>query len=624
MPRTLARYLAVEVLPLAALANVLVNAAAGRALYPARVPLGGPHGLGGDTLATAFLIGFFTLALVMPAARREARAGRLVGRGRRWLGWPARHPLPSALGFGLVTALALGLPFVAALAARGVTLLGRADFVALKAGFAGATGVVTAIAAALVGVGGAPAAGADPRWCRDAAAPVGGPVYPCDYIDKGGLAVTSRAHGCSGTPTWQLVVAGALDPAHVRTALADTVTRYPSLATRVQALDGVPALATRFRYAWDPAFRVDDVFEAVDLRGDAAGLGRLTRALHDRHLDLFTDFPLTLTLARTGDEGCRLFFRQHHAIADGHAFIDLLADFAGFLEAARAGRRPPPEALAPIGRRGELEALGLGRARRVAWTLAGYGWLLGALGRALLRPVVPLLQNRSNDYTGENGTVHWSLPDDVLAGWNAARKRLGVSLNSLLTAALLRANQRLHRARGLPLGRTAGTLVMETRPRDGSFRSFANHLATIDVEAPLDRLDDPVALARRVQAQVDRQRAASTPLKRLLCERQLVARMPLEQLQRLVFESKRPTYNLNFSNLLALPFPRLGGDGWAVEEVLITTPVTPRSGIVLTAIRYGGRVVFNFNYKASAVSREDTEALRAEFEGAIGELTAPR
>ena len=59
---------------------------------------------------------------------------------------------------------------------------------------------------------------------------------------------------------------------------------------------------------------------------------------------------------RTGDDSCRLLFRQHHAIADGRAFIGLLADFAAFLEAARAGRRPPPEALAPIHRQSELGA----------------------------------------------------------------------------------------------------------------------------------------------------------------------------------------------------------------------------------------------------------------------------
>jgi hypothetical protein len=129
-------------------------------------------------------------------------------------------------------------------------------------------------------------------------------------------------------------------------------------------------------------------------------------------------------------------------------------------------------------------------------------------------------------------------------------------------------------------------------------------------------------MARAVQAQVDAQKRSNRPFKRLLAERALVLGMTLAQMRRIVFESKRASYNLNFSNLIALEFPTLGGDGWKVDEVLITTPVTPRTGIALTAIRYNGRLVFNFNYKASAASRADTEELCARFAEVVGELTA--
>ena len=63
-----------------------------------------------------------------------------------------------------------------------------------------------------------------------------------------------------------MVVEGAMDPAHVRRALADVVTRSPSLSTRVQALDGVPPAAARYRYAHDPAFQLDAIFEVVGKR----------------------------------------------------------------------------------------------------------------------------------------------------------------------------------------------------------------------------------------------------------------------------------------------------------------------------------------------------------------------
>ena len=624
--RSVRRYLLVKVLPLALLVNVVLNFVVGRILYPAghAVPLVGAHGIATDTLVGAFLLGLFTLLLGAPVARHEARAGRVRGggSGRRWLGWLARHPLGGALGFGVASSLVLGVPVLAALAALGVHALERDLFVGFKAAFAGAAGVITAVAAARLAVAPEPDVSHDPRWCRDPALPVGGAVYPCDYIDKGGLAVTDRARGCSGTPTWQLMVAGALDAATVRRALADVMTRYPSLTTRVQSLDAVPRLARRFRYAHDPSFDVDQLFAVVDLRHDPSQLAALTCELHNRHLDLFTDAPLTLTMAITGDDHCRLFFRQHHAIADGRAFIGLLVDFAAFLDDARAGRRPAPSALAPIGRRTELEALGLPRLRRALDTVAGYGWLLRMLWRGLRHPVVALSQNRSNDYRGDNGTVHWLVGDGVLEGWNRARKRIGVSLNSLLTAALFLANQRWHRARGLPLGRTNGNLIMETRPRDGSFISFANHLSTLDVEADLGRVDDLATLARTFQEQVDAQRRARTPIKRLLCERQLVLALPLEVLQRIVFQSERPSYAVNFSNLIALELPTLAGDGWRVEQILITTPVTPRTGIALTAIRYHGQLSFNFNFKSSAATRAETEALCGYFRTLLAELTA--
>ena len=97
--------------------------------------------------------------------------------------------------------------------------------------------------------------------------------------------------------------------------------------------------------------------------------------------------------------------------------------------------------------------------------------------------------------------------------------------------------------------------------------------------------------------------------------------MTLAQMQRLVFESKHPSYNLTFSNLDRARLPALAGDGWRVEEVLITTPVTPRTGVALTAIRYGGRLTFNFNYKSTASTRDETAAIADEFARVLAELT---
>lgn len=621
--RSLASYLLVSGV-LAVVVNVVINAVVGHALYAgvAQVPLTGDPSIAGDTIVGAFLIAFFTIVVVAPATRREIRSGRVRGGGKLALpGWFARRPLLAAVAGGFVSAIVIGGGAVAIIAAVGVAPMAGQGFLAFKIAFAGAWGGLAAVLVAALAAAGEPEPVDDDRWCRDPAAPVA-VSYPLDYIDKGGLAVTSARHGCSGTPTWQLVVTGVPDPAAVRAALGDLLVRYPALATRVQSLDAIPEYARRFRYA-AVATDVESIFELVDLRGRPAGeLEALIHGVWDRHLDQFRDAPISLTMAITGDDQCRLLFRQHHGIADGRAFIGLLRDFAAFVRARQGGGAPDAAALAPIGRRSELDALGLSPATRVRYTIAGFASLTVSIAKALLRPTSILVQNESADYTGANGAVRWIVDDTTLDGWQRARKQLGVSQSALFTAALFVAAQRWHRELGRKLGRVNASLVMETRPRDGGFVSFANHLATLEVELHLGRDLDPAATARAFHGQLKRQLDRKRPFKRLLCERAIVAGMPLDRLQALVFDAKRPAYNLNLSNLIPLEFPVLSGAGWTVDEVLITTPVTPRNGIALTVIRYNGRVCFNFNYAASAVSAAQATELARHFRDALETLTA--
>ncbi len=613
------RYLLLKVVLPGAVLNFVINWLAGQGLLPAgpTLPLWGTPGMAIDTLVGGFLIAFFSMLLVIPGGRREARSGRVRGLGRQasWLRAPARRPVLVAVGGGVVFALLLAAPAVWYWSARGVEQMDRDGYIWIKAFMSAGIGVTVSVVAALIGLAPEPDVSGDPRWLRaDGAGAPQGPSYPCQYLDKAGLAATDRAHGCSATPTWHLQVRGVLDPAHVRVALADLLVRYPSLATRVRALDGVPPHATRFRYVHDPAVSADALFAHHDLRGQApAVFEALCREHHSRFLDPFTEPPLTLTLAVTADDACHLLFRQHHAIADGRAFIALLGDFATYLEAARAGRRPVAATLVPIGRRDELEALGLSAPRRLAYTLAGIGRLFAGRLVGVARPLRALRQNLGNDYTGADGTVHRVFGADALARWKADGKAHGVSLNSWLTAALFAANQRWHHAADLPVGRTSGILMMETRPRDAGFVSFANHLAALEVTVDLRGAPAQPALARAIQAQVEQQRRRDVPLKRYLMERFFVRVLPLDELHKVVFASKRPSHSLDFSNLIALDFPALGGDGWSVDEVFITTPVIPRAGIVLTVIRYRDQVCFNFNYTASAVARDEVERLAAQF-----------
>jgi len=623
MRRSLARYLLINGI-LALLVNVGINAVVGNAVYghARAVPLTGDSSIAGDTIVGAFLIAFFTLLIVAPTARREVRSGRVVGGGKvRLPAWFERRPFVTAVFGGIVSAALIGGATVAVVAARGITTMSVGGFLAFKVGFAGAWGSLSAVLVAALAIAGEPEPADDDRWCRDKAAPPAG-SYPFDYVDKGGLAVSSARHGCSGTPTWQLVVTGVPDPAAVRAALGDLLVRYPTLATRVQSLDAIPEYAKRFRYTHTPT-TVDSIFELVDLRGHpASDVERVIRDVWNRHLDQFREPPMTLTMAITGDNQCRLLFRQHHGIADGRAFIGLLTDFARFLGARETGNAPGM--IEPIGRRSEVEALGLSSATRVRYGLLGFGSLVRSIVKALVRPVTMLVQNEIADYTGANGAIRWVVDDTAIDAWQAARKQLGVSQSALFTGALFLATQRWHRALGRRLGRVSASLVMETRPRDGSFVSFANHLATLEAELPLDRDLDVPAATRSIHAQLKRQLDSRRPIKRLLCERAIVAGMPLDKMHALVFDAKRPAYNLNFSNLIPLDFPVMAGRGWTVDEVLITTPVTPRSGIVLTVVRYHGRVCFNFNHAETAATAAQTTELARLFRDALEDITGHR
>ena len=604
---------------LAVVVNVAINAAVGHALYAklATIGLTGDPSITGDTVIGAFLIGFFTLVIVAPATRREVRSGRVRGGKKLALpGWFARRPFVAAIAGGLVSAVFVGGGAVAVVAALGASPMTSHAFIAFKIAFAGAWGGLAAVLVAALAAAGEPEPADDPRWCRDATPPA--VCYPFDYIDKGGLAVSSAPHGCSGTPTWQLVVSGIPDPAAVRAALGDLLVRYPTLATRVQSLDALPEYAKRFRYASAPT-TVDSMFELVDLRGRPAGdLDALIQQVWDRHLDQFCDPPVSLTMAITDDDHCRLLFRQHHGIADGRAFIGLLGDFAAFVRARQAGETPAVE---PVGRRSELEALGLSAGKHARYVIGGAGSLTASIVKAIVRPTSVLVQNESNDYTGANGSVRWIVDDAALEGWQRARKELGVSQSALFMAALFVAAQRWHRDLGRTLGRVNASLVMETRPRDGAFASFANHLATLEVDLRLDRDLDPAGAARSLHAQLKRQLDRGRPIKRLVFERAIVAGMPLDKLRAFVFDAKHPAFNLNLSNLIPLDFPVLRGDGWTVDEVLITTPVTPRNGIALTVVHYNGRVCFNFNFTASVVSAEQTTELARRFRDALAQLT---
>lgn len=437
---------------------------------------------------------------------------------------------------------------------------------------------------------------------------------PFDYLDKACLASASRQQGVSNAPTWELVLEGQPAPQAVRQALQWLCVAYPWCAALAVPLGAPPATAAAWAWSWHDDPDIDALFEFRDLRTAAdPELDALRDRIHDNFMDLLATPPLHVTLVWLPQGQCRLFLQQHHGLADGRAFIELLNDFGVLINHALLGTPPSPQQLAPVPRRPELEALGLTLWQRKWLTWSGLWEYLRGLAVSLRRPVCTLKQNASMDYRGANRTVHIAVQPEQLERWKQAARRAGANLHGLLVTTLFVAQKRWSEEGGVEVGQVNMTVVAETRPRDGSFRSFANHLAWLIPQIDLSGVKTVAPVLAEVQKQLAEQAARRAHLKRYLLERGIVLGLKMDAFRKMLYASKHTVVNLNFSNVLAIPIARLEGRGWRVTDVRITTPTMPRTAVVLTATSYDGRVTLNFNFKASICRREEVERLAMLF-----------
>ncbi len=442
-----------------------------------------------------------------------------------------------------------------------------------------------------------------------------------DFLDKVCVAASSRELGCTNCPTWELELRGCPDPDQLRTALGWLLRKYWPARALVVPRGGELLKASTLDFQVHEDLPVSEFLEVVEVT-DEAGLLAHQQRVRDRHLDWTRDWPLHLTLVRLPGGDSHLLIQQHHGLADGRAFMDMLGDLQAFLGLAAAGEQPSAEQLAPVSRRPELEPLRLGRLQAWWWGLQGWAWLAFMLVRGILRPLTPLFQNLPTDYTGANRTRHLDLDDRVLAEWRPRYRAAGLSLNTLLTTALFVAMDRWNAEHGVQAKKTNAFLIAETRPRDGSFDSFANHLASFVVDLPLHRGWPLERLLHSIQDQMRSRASRNLHLKRYVFERAAGLLLPVGALRKAVLQPATVPTNLNFSNLIPLPFPLLEGQDWRGERWRITTPVTPRTAVVLTVIRYRGQLTFNFNHKVGIVSAEQIDGLVDHFRQALDEVVA--
>jgi len=428
-------------------------------------------------------------------------------------------------------------------------------------------------------------------------------AFPFQSLDKAFLAGT-QAPWASFAPVWRLEYRGSLTEEQLLRALGWVLARYPWCAARVA------------HEAWVLPEQLEPhrQLSVLDLR--AGPDPSAEAALADRFLALETEPPFHLTWVRRSEDTGALVFQQHHALADGRAFLALIWDFVRCLDATSS---PLPAGIVP--RRAEAEAL---PSRGVGAFVRGALHTLAQVLLGNLRPLTPLFSNRGTDYSGRNRTQHLFVPLSRIEGWRARRKPLGLSVNDLLAGALCAALTRWSAALGSPPGVHNLLMMLDVRPREG-FESFANHLSSLQLRWRGGQAR-PLELARQLQQAAAPVLAARLPWKRVLFDAFLILATPLPVLRRALLVKRQLLTNYSFSNLVPLGTPGAGPDGrWRtatllIDRLLITTPCTPPQAANTTCVRYGDEVCFNFNFKDTALKPEQVDALTREFSRALEEL----
>lgn len=420
-----------------------------------------------------------------------------------------------------------------------------------------------------------------------------------DSLDRACLAAT-REPWSSFAPTWKLDLSASPDADVLQRAVEWAVRRTPWVTARVLGEHWV-------------------LPEAVQLPLlSAAG----EQEVLDRFLDV-SKHAVELVLVPREAGGVTLLFHQHHAVADGRAFLEFLGDFVQAWQAVERGETVSPLPVDPVVRRRHRDVVAARGLARAGVFLDGALVSLSELARAVLRPVDALPSNTGTDYTGRNRSLHHLEPMARIETWRHGRTRLGLSTNDLLAGALIRALNRWSSATG-----TVHTLLfpIDVRPREG-FRSFANHLSNLQMRWRADE-SDALDCAKQVHVSCARPLRRRAPWRRVLFDSLVATLTPVRVLQRALLDERRLVTNFSFSNLLPLGVPGADDRGvWrtpscVVENLRITTPCVPPQAVNLTVARSGTRACFNFNFKDSAISEEQVRALVVLFQASLDELDA--
>jgi WS/DGAT/MGAT family acyltransferase len=421
------------------------------------------------------------------------------------------------------------------------------------------------------------------------------------------------------------------DPARLRAAMARAVEQVPRLRQRV--VDAPFDLALP-RWQEDPTFDLDFHLRRYALASPVAGedergaLFRTVGPIYERPFDRTR--PLwELIEIDTGEEAA-LFFRLHHAVADG---VGGNAILAALTDADRGGEPVPPELdETPGGWRDEAFGARLARALgdRLREDADRAGAVLGALWRAAREPgrVVQagqLLASLAEDARHPSESPlrrfgrarHLTGLEVPFAPLREAREALGGRTIDLLLTAVAGAMGRWHAAQGEGRVRELLTLVpINLRPRteQGLDAGTGNRATGIQVRLPI-AIQDPRARFAEIHRRVA-ERMAHPAAQWFPQVAGVLAALPRPLYRTAVWAASQGV-DLIVTNVPGVPIPRYVA-GAEIVGAYPFAPVAPHSPVSIALYGYCGRLFVGID--ADAVAMPDALTFRDTLEAAFAEL----
>jgi WS/DGAT/MGAT family acyltransferase len=407
----------------------------------------------------------------------------------------------------------------------------------------------------------------------------------------------------------------APDPRRLAASVRRTVEAVPRLRQRV--VDAPFHLALP-RWEEDPTFDLAFHVRRYALADDDAGeddtsaLFRRIGPIYERPFDRTRPLWELIEIDRPGGRAA-IFFRLHHAVADG---VGANAIFAALTDAAREGEPlPPPDTKQP-GTWPEASFAGaLARALRDravqdagrATALAGALWSVarepasvlraGRIAASLLADASQQSESPLHDFGRARRFSGIDVPFESL---RAARNAFDVRMVDVLLAAVAGAAGAWHRAHRHGRVTQLQTLVpINLRPRaaQGLDAGVGNRATGIIVRLPI-RITDPAKRVREIHRRVEERKAhPATDLLPLVAG--VLATLPRPLYRAIAYQGSK-AIDLIVTNVPGVPVTRFVA-GAQIEAAYPFAPVAPHCPISVALYGYRDRLFIGVDADATAV-----------------------